>query len=741
MSVWLLAAPKTDSISANLGLEIQPVMAALDVPSSGNKPKVAWEYWNGFRWARVELRKSDSPFTGSISQVTNFQNSGGFEIVIPPDIATVTINGENAYWMRVRLISGAYLKKRQLEIPGFDNPIEVDEPDPPAIEEMRLSYSYRSPWEHPQHCFTYNDFQFEFHSDDIRWPGNFFRPFHTVADTLPALYLGFDQSLPNDVVSFYVEMQPQEAKTPLLVWEVWDGSTWRELRASDETANLQRSGMVSFIAPDVIERPHASITEASGYKITCEDALQAALFRTGDQIVVMQNKIREFGTVAQVQGELITLETPLSENYQGGTTSLAPLPRFGTPLDWIRIRLKQEGALPENQVNGIYLNATWASQLQTIENEVLGSGTGQPNQALFLSRVPVLPGERIEVRELEGARAEVELPILKEELFKQGLNEEDIRLVFDPREGDVAEVWVRWQYRPHLFFSNPADRHYMIERASGRLIFGGRGNGRIPAVGPNNIQAKLYRAGGGVLGNVPAGRLNQLLGAAPLVQAVTNPRAAEGGADGELLSSVKWRGPETIRHQGRALSASDFEALAREASPGVAMVRALPMTAPNLRPAAGWVTLIIVPQSEEPRPQPTSELLRQVRNYLATRAPATLSADRIGVIGPTYLPIGAWVTVIPRKSEEASLVEGRVRAALERFLHPLTGGPDASGWPLGRDIFLSDLAAVLEAVDGVNYVSELSLLLNDTPRGERIEIPEDRIVVAGPLRVEMQAGD
>jgi predicted phage baseplate assembly protein len=273
------------------------------------------------------------------------------------------------------------------------------------------------------------------------------------------------------------------------------------------------------------------------------------------------------------------------------------------------------------------------------------------------------------------------------------------------------------------------------------LEFGGRGNGRIPTVGPNNIQARLYRSGGGVNGNVAAGQINQLLGPAPFVQEVSNPRAAEGGADGESVVSVRSRGPETIRHQGRALTAHDFEALAREASPGVAAVRALPITAPNLRPTSGWVTVIIVPQSIAPRPQPTFELRRQVHDYLAARAPATLSPERIAVIGPTYLPIGVAATVIPRRLGQAGVVEGRVRAFLERFLHPLTGGPEGCGWPFGRDVFLSDLAAVLEAVDGVDYVRELNLLLNDTPRGEQIEVPPDRIVVAGPLHVEMHAGE
>ena len=111
------------------------------------------------------------------------------------------------------------------------------------------------------------------------------------------------------------------------------------------------------------------------------------------------------------------------------------------------------------------------------------------------------------------------------------------------------------------------------------------------------------------------------------------------------------------------------------------------------------------------------------------------------MIGPTYLPIGVAATVTPHHAGEASAVEDRVRATLESFLHPLTGGPEGHGWPFGRDVYLSDAAAMLEAVDGVDYVKELNLLLDDTPQGERVDVRPDRIVVVGTLRIEMEAAE
>jgi hypothetical protein len=700
-------------------------------------PQLFWEYWNGNQWLSLKIDPTIPDLEEWQIHPALFTGlEMNFEITVPLDMRPTEVNGEKALWMRVRLARGRYGYRRTV---GSDpNTFEIDEIVPPMISVLRLGYYYRSPWEPAEHCLTNNDFQFLVHNRDARWPGNFFAPFKPVMDNTPSLYLGFDQPLPNDLVSLYLDLHENETEMPTLVWESWDGKAWRELRVTDETMDLGRPGMLSFLAPDVAARPQATVRQAADTEITAAGALEAAVFTPGQQVTITKGEDVAFGTVEQVQDDLITLQAPLAKTYQGGTVQLAALPRFGTPRDWVRARLKFDGAPPENFVNGLYLNAAWARQVQTLNDAVLGSSSGQPKEAFFFTQIPVLPGERIEVRELQGQRAHVELPILREALLQRGMSEDDVRTITDPRTGRVREVWVRWQERDHLFFSGPEDRHYVIERARGRLIFGDGVNGLIPPPVANNILAWRYQAGGGLEGNVAAGAIKQLLGSAPFVQGVRNPRAANGGADGESLDEVYSRGPQTLRHRRRALSAQDYEGLAREASPGVAAVRVLPATAPNGRPAPGWVTVIIVPQSHEPQPQPSLELRDAVHTHLLARAPATLAAERLAVIGPTYLPIGVSAAVVPYDLGEAGAVEEVVRSALARFLHPLTGGPEGRGWPFGRAVYLSDVAALLESLEGVDHVEDLNLLLNDTPRGEWIAVPPDRIVVAGALRVEMK---
>jgi hypothetical protein len=50
---------------------------------------------------------------------------------------------------------------------------------------------------------------------------------------------------------------------------------------------------------------------------------------------------------------------------------------------------------------------------------------------------------------------------------------------------------------------------------------------------------------------------------------------------------------------------------------------------------------------------------------------------------------------------------------------------------------LSDAAAAIAHVQGVDYVAALTLLLESVPQGERVEVAPQRIVVAGEIRIKV----
>ncbi|MGZ4568006.1 MAG: hypothetical protein ACXVFZ_14445, partial [Blastococcus sp.] len=76
---------------------------------------------------------------------------------------------------------------------------------------------------------------------------------------------------------------------------------------------------------------------------------------------------------------------------------------------------------------------------------------------------------------------------------------------------------------------------------------------------------------------------------------------------------------------------------------------------------------------------------------------------------PVWIELTARVTVAATDLTAAGALAGAVTAALDRFLHPLHGGPDGTGWPFGRAPHRSDLIALLSAVPGTDHVVALDL--------------------------------
>ena len=690
------------------------IMAAahIDPPFETNLAHtVSWEYWNGTEWATAGVTHSASAVDLSeqkdfIYAPEDFSGSGVVEtIAVPRDLTETEVNGVKGLWMRVRLIDGSYGVRREMTV-GVNRsekfPLVIVQP--PTLAKFLLGYTWQDGPHAPEHVVTYNDFQYADRTEEATIPGKTFQPFIPVADQTPALYLGFDKALPVDRIGllFDIVEQREDTEGPPLTWEFWNGMTWKKIEEEDETRYLRIPGIVNVIGPP--------------------------------------------------------------------TSQL--LARFGEPLHWLRARLKEDGPPGEPTVLDLYLNGVWALQHQTIVNEPLGTSTGEANQSFFVRQLPLLGGETIEVRELAGMRANVEWRTVAMELFnndarvvaelekdivRQALTDEivrgDLRLVRD-RMRRVTEVWVRWYGQPHFYASTSQDRHYVSDRVRGAIRFGNQIQGKVPPIGAL-IQARRYQAGGGIVGNVPAFTVKQLVGPIGGVEEVFNPLPGAGGGDRESLESYASRAPRTLKRRGRALTIQDYEVLAREANANVAVAKAVSCRDAGGHRSPGWVTVFITPRTIDPdiwplgalpdevlRPWPSFGLREEVRRFIQLAVPAcTDNSRQVVVTGPIYKPVGVKMTIAPIDPSEAGAVEQNVRRRLEKFLHPLFGGPDEEGWEPGRSVYLSDVSSAIERVEGVDYVQQAQLFLGDQLQGGWASMQEGQVVVPGLIEITMVVGE
>ena len=341
-----------------------------------------------------------------------------------------------------------------------------------------------------------------------------------------------------------------------------------------------------------------------------------------------------------------------------------------------------------------------AVHAESVVDELLGASEGLPGQRYELGRKPV-------VAEDEPLTVEV----------------------------SSEDGWEPWTEVANFAESGPTDRHVGVDRAAGEVHFGPavrqpdgtlRQYGAVPPVGAR-IRIPVYRVGGGKRGNVSRDTLVVLRDSVPFVSTVTNRRAAGGGTDGETVADAAARGPLQLRTRERAVTAEDYEQLAREAAPQALRVRCVPAG-----DGEAGVRVLIVPAVAEADGRlrfadlkPDDELLAQVASYLDERR---CVGARVVVEPPLYQGVTVVAQLKPRPHVATGAVQQRALVALDRYLNPIGGGPDGQGWPFGRPVQSGEIFAVLQRVSGVDMVEDLRLFAANPRTGERGE-PVQRIVL------------
>lgn len=381
-------------------------------------------------------------------------------------------------------------------------------------------------------------------------------------------------------------------------------------------------------------------------------------------------------------------------------TATTACERFGERRHWLRARVSgqaltshSDDRLPEDDgrrpvLTGIYPNTQWADNVRTVTDETVGGSDGDADQVFECANAPVTDAD-LWVEE-SAALASDERQALVE------ARPDDVEVRDDDPE---TETWIRWTEQTTLLDSAGADRHYVLDRTDGTIQFGDGEHGAVPPSGQGNVRV-TYRTGGGNVNGADVGAVSHLRSSIALVESVTNHAPARGGVSLEAAESMADRAAARLRSRGRAVSPSDFEAIARAAVRELAAV--------TCRRGNGEVELVIVPETEAATPTPSAALCSRVQSAATARSPATLGTSDIRVRGPTYATVSVAVTVKADCSRSVTAVESRVEGALASTLHPLGDETDETGWDFGclpEQRRLRERVATVEAVDGVQHIA------------------------------------
>jgi predicted phage baseplate assembly protein len=341
-----------------------------------------------------------------------------------------------------------------------------------------------------------------------------------------------------------------------------------------------------------------------------------------------------------------------------------------------------------------------ASNCITIANKVLGQSDGLPGQVFKLPHAPIL-----------------------------NLRNEEVILIGE--EGVDFSEWQTWTPIDDFADSLETDRHFVIDTLTGEVLFGPsipepngksvRQYGAVPSKGLT-VLINHYRYGGGTDGNVAPNQIRVLKSSIPYIADVTNVRRADGGQSQETLERAKMRGRSVLRIRDRAVTADDFAYLAGRASSGVGRawsvqprrIHTVGESGENI--PAGTIRVLIVPAIssavEVPRPRDlvvTERIRRDVEDYLDERRLLTTVLE---VTEPTYVFVSTDIELIADPKADKDRVRRAVQERLNRYINPLTGGPDGTGWPFRQPLTLSDIYVQLQAAHGVAFLRDVKIYVS-----------------------------
>ncbi len=284
----------------------------------------------------------------------------------------------------------------------------------------------------------------------------------------------------------------------------------------------------------------------------------------------------------------------------------------------------------------------------------------------------------------------------------------------------------RWEAVPDVATHGPDDPVFEVDLASGELRFGDGHQGRALPDGYRNVHAVSYQAQSIFPGRVEAGTVTTAISALEFLEKVTNAQPAQGGGPGETLAQSVKRAPlELIRTRGRAVTVADYALLAlRTTGADVARAFAVSGLHPQYpgRAIPGVVGVFVVsPDRGTGFPTPDPETLRAVATHLAAEA-APAGVDVVAAAPRSHaVRIETGIAIEPGSDSGATMTA--VMAALNGYLHPLTGGEDGEGWPFGGAIRQVLLLLRISRVAGVRAVSRLNIVLDGIRQGSCSDVP------------------
>lgn len=388
---------------------------------------------------------------------------------------------------------------------------------------------------------------------------------------------------------------------------------------------------------------------------------------------------------------------------------------FGKERYWIRIldyeKLYQKEANRGNlpYIEGIYLNSTSIKGIETVENEYFYVRPNQENLVCHLNHQQIYQLEvwANEKKRLNGRELS--------ELKKQGR----VREVLN-ESGTVQEIWVLWEEVEQFHIDGTLERRYVLDRIKGTVSFPDGRNGLIPPDGTEATIQIQYSITEAEKGNLSEGKITMLESDIGFISEVSNYEATTGGLKQETIDEAIKRRAASLRHRDRAVTAKDYEDLAKEATRNIIRAKCFSNYNAEGKKQYGAVTLVLLQRDFEKGRKYFDGIREQVMNYLKPRMNSELYEKNIfQIIEPKFIELN--VTVSMEVSEYSQVFDVRREAEkrLKEFLNP-------ANFEIGVLPSEMQILNLLQEITGVRTVKNIRLSAHQLNRNKVIDIDLNR---------------
>lgn len=285
-------------------------------------------------------------------------------------------------------------------------------------------------------------------------------------------------------------------------------------------------------------------------------------------------------------------------------------------------------------------------------------------------------------------------------------------------EVDEGAGFVEWGLTTEILNESSGEKKYWIEIDENDVItvfFGDNVHGKIPLIGTSNIRA-TYRTCSGADGNVGYETITQVVTSLPSSSYCINYTAFEGGDDRESIEDARVNAPANLTTNERAVTVDDYAVEAKKVA-GVKDAKAYenPDTYIEI-----WVYILATGSA-----LPSTTLLEEVEAYLDT---VKAVGTNVIALSPTVVYINYTIAIDVLPNYELTSIQDTVTETLASYI-------SIENRSLAQDVYVSKIYELLEAIEGINYVSVTEMykegdaaILNNVITIDELEIADDLTV-------------